>query len=109
MCRTFAGRTFILMLVAAASGANGQEPGKKDSKLGRVSDMTSEAEQFTQRWYQAWLEKEAAAIERMMADHYVSCHGRRTVASGELLCDAKRPVRSSGETGSILTMSLFPA
>jgi uncharacterized protein (TIGR02246 family) len=33
--------------------------------------MNNELEQHSQRWYQAWLERDAAAVERMMADDYV--------------------------------------
>lgn len=33
--------------------------------------MTSELEQLNQRWIQAWLEKDAATVERLMAGDYV--------------------------------------
>jgi ketosteroid isomerase-like protein len=33
--------------------------------------MTSELEQLNQRWLRAWLEKDAATVERLMADDYV--------------------------------------
>jgi uncharacterized protein (TIGR02246 family) len=33
--------------------------------------VTSEVEQLSQRWYRAWLDKDAATVERLMADDYV--------------------------------------
>ena len=33
--------------------------------------MASELEQLNQRWNRAWLEKDAATVERLMADDYV--------------------------------------
>ena len=33
--------------------------------------MNSELEQLNQRWNQAWLEKDVATVERLMADDYV--------------------------------------
>jgi ketosteroid isomerase-like protein len=33
--------------------------------------VTSELEQLNQRWLRAWLEKDAATVERLMADDYV--------------------------------------
>jgi uncharacterized protein (TIGR02246 family) len=33
--------------------------------------VTSELEQLNQRWNRAWLEKDAATVERLMADDYV--------------------------------------
>jgi uncharacterized protein (TIGR02246 family) len=72
MSRHFTGRTLlILTLIAGAPGAIGQEPGKKDIPPGKERAVTTELEQFSQRWYQAWLDKDAAAVERMMADDYV--------------------------------------
>jgi uncharacterized protein (TIGR02246 family) len=37
----------------------------------KESEVTSELEQMNQRWHQAWLEKDAATVERLMADDYV--------------------------------------
>jgi ketosteroid isomerase-like protein len=71
MGRFVAGATFILVLTTGGSWANGQEPGKKDKKPGKESVVSSELEQFDQRWNRAWLEKDAAAVERMMAEDYV--------------------------------------
>jgi uncharacterized protein (TIGR02246 family) len=48
-----------------------EEAGKKDEKRGKESGVSSELEQLDQRWNQAWLEKDAAAVERMMAEDYV--------------------------------------
>jgi uncharacterized protein (TIGR02246 family) len=33
--------------------------------------MSSELEQLNQQWLQAWLDKDAATVERLMADDYV--------------------------------------
>jgi ketosteroid isomerase-like protein len=33
--------------------------------------VTAELEQLNERWLRAWLEKDAAAVERLMADDYV--------------------------------------
>ena len=33
--------------------------------------MTPELEQLNQRWHRAWLDKDAATVERLMADDYV--------------------------------------
>jgi uncharacterized protein (TIGR02246 family) len=63
--------TLVVVLITAASRTNGQEPGKKDNKPGKDRGVTSELEQLSERWYQAWLERDAAAVERMMADDYV--------------------------------------
>ena len=72
MSRHFAGRTLLMLtLIAGAPGANCQEPEKKDITPGKERGVPSELEQFTQRWYKAWLDKDAAAVERMMADDYV--------------------------------------
>jgi ketosteroid isomerase-like protein len=72
MSRHFAGRTLlILSLIAGAPEANCQEPGKNDSTPRKERGVPPELEQFTQQWYKAWLDKDAAAVERMMADDYV--------------------------------------
>jgi uncharacterized protein (TIGR02246 family) len=71
MYRNLAGITLVLVLVAAAARADGQGTGKKDNKPGKENGVSSELEQMTQRWYRAWLDKDAAAVERMMADDYV--------------------------------------
>jgi uncharacterized protein (TIGR02246 family) len=70
MYRNLARMTLVLVFVAPAR-ADGQGPGKKDDKPGKEKGMTSELEQSSQRWYRAWLEKDAATVERMMADDYV--------------------------------------
>jgi hypothetical protein len=47
--------------------------------------MTPELEQMNQRWHRAWLEKDAANVERLMADDYVyvaptgQAHDRETI------------------------------
>jgi uncharacterized protein (TIGR02246 family) len=37
----------------------------------RSNDVNSELEQLNERWNRAWLEKDAATVERLMADDYV--------------------------------------
>jgi hypothetical protein len=37
----------------------------------KENDVTSELKQMNQRWQQAWLEKDVASVERLMADDYV--------------------------------------
>lgn len=71
MGRNLTCRTLIFLLLVAAPRANGQGPGKKGDKPAKESAMTSELEQVSQRWYRAWLDKDATAVERMMADDYV--------------------------------------
>jgi hypothetical protein len=71
MFRSVAGPSLMLMLIMGGSWADGQEPGKKDQKAGKESVMSSELEQFDRRWNRAWLEKDAATVERMMAKDYV--------------------------------------
>ena len=71
MGRTVAGATLVLVIMAGASWANGQEPGKKDKKLGKESSVSSELEQMDHRWNRAWLAKDAATVERLMAEDYV--------------------------------------
>jgi ketosteroid isomerase-like protein len=61
----------MFVLIAGGVWANGQAPGEKDKKTGKESGMSSELEQFVQRWNRAWLDKDAASVERMMADDYV--------------------------------------
>lgn len=61
----------LLVLIACLGPAGGQEPGKKENKPEKEGGVTSELEQLIQRWYQAWLDKDAATVERLMADDYV--------------------------------------
>jgi uncharacterized protein (TIGR02246 family) len=71
MYRNLAGTSLILMLIAAAARADGPGPGRKDNKPGKENAVSPELEQMSQRWYQAWVDKDAAAVERMMTDDYV--------------------------------------
>ena len=71
MYRNLVGMTLVAVLIAAAPQADGQKPRKKDNSPGKDSGVTSELEQLSERWYRAWLERDAATVERMMADDYV--------------------------------------
>jgi len=71
MGHSLAGVTLLLVLVASVSWANGQEAEKKDKTPGKESAVSAELERFDRQWNQAWLTKDAAAVERMMAEDYV--------------------------------------
>jgi Domain of unknown function (DUF4440) len=70
MSRILAGGT-LLALLAAAPWASGQEPSGKDKRAAKEHSMSAELTQFNQRWIQAWLDKDPATVERLMADDYV--------------------------------------
>jgi uncharacterized protein (TIGR02246 family) len=71
MHRNLARITLIVVLIAIAPCAGGQDPGKKDSKPGKGSGVAFELVELSERWYRAWLERDAASVERLMADDYV--------------------------------------
>jgi uncharacterized protein (TIGR02246 family) len=70
MRRYLAGVSLASVLLAGAFRANAQEPARQDKNRGK-ENAVSELEQMIQRWYQAWLDKDAATVERLMADDYV--------------------------------------
>jgi hypothetical protein len=63
--------TALLLLILASSLTVGRGPSEKDNKPRKESGVTAELEKLSQLWYRAWLEKDAATVERMMADDYV--------------------------------------
>jgi uncharacterized protein (TIGR02246 family) len=60
-----------LVFVAGLGRADGREPAKNDNQRAKGSAVTSELEQLSERWYRAWVERDPATVERMMADDYV--------------------------------------
>jgi uncharacterized protein (TIGR02246 family) len=88
----------LLVFAACLAPANGQEPGAKDHskidhKPGKESGVTSEVEQLSRRWYRAWLDKDAATVERLMADDYVYVSPTGQAQSREAIL---RVIRSPG-------------
>jgi uncharacterized protein (TIGR02246 family) len=61
----------MLMLIAGAPWTTGHDPGENHDEPGKEGGVISELEQLNQRWTRAWLEKDAATVERLMADDYV--------------------------------------
>jgi hypothetical protein len=91
MDRSVAAATLMLALIGP--WAIGQEPGKKGNKPGNESSVSAELEQFDQRWNQAWLDRNAAAVERMMAEDYVYVAPTGQVYDREAIL---RIIRSAG-------------
>jgi hypothetical protein len=57
--------------VAGAARASSQEPGEGYGKAGKENGVASDLEQLMERWNRAWLEKDGATVERLMADDYI--------------------------------------
>jgi ketosteroid isomerase-like protein len=93
MCRKLVCNTLILVLVVTALRANAGEPEKKDNKSGKEKGVTSDLEKASQQWYQAWVEKDAVTVERMMADDYVYVAPNGQVQDREAIL---RVIRSPG-------------
>jgi uncharacterized protein (TIGR02246 family) len=45
--------------------------GKRDRKGQEDGQMLSELRELGERWFRAWLDKDAATVERLMADDYI--------------------------------------
>jgi uncharacterized protein (TIGR02246 family) len=59
------------LFIVAASPACAQGQGEKESPPGKERGMTAELGKLSEQWYQAWLDRDAATVERLMADDYV--------------------------------------
>jgi uncharacterized protein (TIGR02246 family) len=59
----------VFIVATAPAGARGR--GEKDNPPGKERGMTAELEKLSEQWYRAWLDRDAATVERLMADDYV--------------------------------------
>lgn len=66
-------RATTLMAMVLVAVPSARAPGRGDNDIPSRKDraVTAELEKLSERWYRAWLEKDAATVERMMADDYV--------------------------------------
>jgi uncharacterized protein (TIGR02246 family) len=59
------------MLLTHAPRVRCAEPAGKSNTSAKETAVTAELKQLSQEWYQAWIDKNAATVDRLMAADYV--------------------------------------